>query len=184
MSFAPRSRRTSSRDHKGHFERFADFQDPEAFGRLTQSIAKLPWYIYAKPSFSKAQYVLEYLGRYTHRIGISNSRLVAVSDSAVTFRTKGEQTTTMHPLTLLRRFIQHVLPHNFHKIRHVGLYASPKLLFKARAALGSKVARKPTSWMERLVRLTGRDVSRCPRCGAPLVKRPLGLARAPPARAA
>lgn len=171
---------------QGYFEHFADFQDPEAFGRLARSVAKVPWYLYAKPSFAKAHYVLEYLGRYTHRVGIANSRFVSVTDSAVTFRTKGGQTTTVDPVTLLRRFVDHVLPHGFHKIRHAGLYASPKLLPKAHAVVGSRPPRhrKPTSWIERLRLLTGRDVSRCPRCGGAVVMRPLALARAPPTREA
>lgn len=68
---------------QGRFEGFADFEDSEGFARLARSIAKLPWHVYAKPSFARAQYILEYLGRYTHRVGLSNSRLVAVTDSAV-----------------------------------------------------------------------------------------------------
>ena len=170
---------------QGRFEGFADFEDPEGFARLARSVAKLPWHVYAKPSFARAQYVLEYLGRYTHRVGLANSRLLAVSDSAVTFRTKGTQTTTVPPVTLLRRFVEHVLPHGFHKIRHAGLYASPELLVNARAAIGSRPPRRrrPTSWIERLRLLTGHDASRCRRCGAAVVMRPLALARAPPARA-
>jgi hypothetical protein len=170
---------------KGHFDRFRDFQDPQAFARLARSVAKLDWHLYAKPSFARGQYVLDYLGRYTHRVGLANSRLLAVSDSAVTFRTKGNATTTVDPLTLLRRFVQHVLPSRFHKIRHFGLYASRARCARARALLGIPAPRrKRLSWMEHLRRLTGRDVERCPRCGGLLRSRPLAVARAPPARAA
>jgi len=168
--------------HQGHFERFADFADPQAFEHLTRAIAKLRWHLYAKPSFDKATYVLDYLGRYTHRVGLSNSRILSMTPCSVTFRTKGSQTTTIHPVTLLRRFVQHILPHGLHKIRHVGLHASPKLLAKARTLTGSPPRRrcKTASWQEHLRQLTGRDLSHCPRCGGPIMSRP--LARAPPAR--
>jgi hypothetical protein len=170
--------------HRGRFERFRDFEDPEGFARLASAIAKINWHVYAKPSFERATYVLEYLGRYTHRVGLANSRLLAVSDDAVTIRTKGSGTATVDPLTLLRRFVQHVLPATFHKIRHIGLYASnPTLRDKARALLGDvSVQRRSTPWREHLRQLTGRDVARCPVCGSPMRSLPLPLARAPPAR--
>jgi hypothetical protein len=87
-------------------------------------VAKLSWNVYAKAPFKKGRHVLDYLGRYTHRVGIANSRLLAVSAEAITFRTKGTGTETLAPVVFLRRFVQHVLPDHLHKIRHVGLYAS------------------------------------------------------------
>ena len=169
----------------GRFARFDDFQDPEGFSRLTRALAKVNWHLYAKPSFARGKYVLDYLGRYTHRVGLSNSRLLDVSSSAVTFRTKGAATTTVAPLTLLHRFVQHVLPKGFHKIRHVGLYASEPRREQARTVLGQRLRRrKKKTWREHLLRLTGRDVSRCPVCGSQLRAVPLAVARAPPARAA
>jgi hypothetical protein len=170
--------------HRGRFEGFDDFHDPEAFARLARSLAKMKWYAYAKPSFARGKYVLEYLGRYTHRVGISSSRLLAVSPTAVTFRTKGAGTATVTPVTLLRRFVQHVLPSGFHKIRHVGLYASRTRRARARAALGQRPPkRRRTTWQKLLLQLTGRDVAACPVCGSPLRAMPLPPARAPPARA-
>ena len=171
---------------RGRFARFRDFEDPEAFARLARTVAKVDWYLYAKPSFGRAKYVLEYLGRYTHRVGLANSRLLDVRDDAVTFRTKGAGTTTVPPVTLLRRFVQHVLPAGFHKLRHIGLYASnPTARDKARALLGQRaVRRRATPWRELLRQLTGRDVDACPVCGSTLQASPLPLARAPPARAA
>lgn len=167
------------------FASFADFHDPEAFSRLTRALAKVKWHLYAKPSFHRGKYVLDYLGRYTHRVGLSNSRLLDVSSKAVTFRTKGAATTTVAPLTLLRRFVQHVLPEGFHKIRHVGLYASRPLRTLARTVLGQRPRRrKKKTWREHLLKLTGRDVSRCPVCGSHLRSVPIPLARAPPADAA
>jgi len=170
---------------KGRFARFDDFQDPEGFSRLTRALAKVKWHLYAKPSFARGKYVLDYLGRYTHRVGLSNGRLLNVSSSAVTFRTKGTATTTVAPLTLVHRFVQHVLPEGFHKIRHVGLYAIQARREQARTVLGQRARRrKKKTWRELLLKLTGRDVSRCPVCGSPLRSVPLPLARAPPASAA
>ena len=94
----------------GQFDGFEGFHDPEAFSRLTRTIAKLSWHVYAKPTFARGAHVLEYLGRYTHRVGLANSRLLDVRDDAITFRTKAGGTTTLPPITFLRRFVQHVLP--------------------------------------------------------------------------
>ena len=105
------------------FAGFDDFRDPEGFTRMMQRAAKPASNVYAKAPFDDGQHVLAYLGRYTHRVGIANSRLLDVSPTAVTFRTKGEATKTLSPVEFLRRFVRHVLPDGFHKIRHVGLYA-------------------------------------------------------------
>jgi hypothetical protein len=170
---------------QGHFAGFDDFRDPEGFSRLARALVKVKWHLYAKPSFARGKYVLDYLGRYTHRVGLSNSRLLAVSTKAVTFRTKGAGTTTVDPITLLRRFVQHILPSGFHKIRRVGLYAARARLAQARITLGQRArTRRRATWRELLRTLTGRDISRCPLCGATLRAVPLPTARAPPARAA
>ena len=165
----------------GSFKQFRDFRDPQAFSRLMRTIAKLPWYVYAKPSFSRSEYVLQYLGRYTHRVGLANSRLLSITDSSVTFRTKGNGTETLPPLEFLRRFLLHVLPDRFHKIRHIGLYANREKRARAHALLGTRAPRHaPRSWSERLFALTGRDVSRCPSCHALLFSIALPAIRAPP----
>jgi hypothetical protein len=163
------------------FARFGDFDDPEAFSRLVNRLWKLPWVVYAKPTFSKGEYVLKYLGRYTHRVGIANSRLLDVTDEYVYFRTKGDGTERVSTVEFLRRFVQHVLPDGFHKVRHYGLNASPEKRELARTILKIPIVTvKPQSWRERLAKLTGRDVSRCPRCSGLLISLPLALARAPP----
>jgi hypothetical protein len=176
-----------SRDYaRGRFANFDAFRDPQRFGALMAKIAKLNWNVYAKAPFAKSRHVLSYLGRYTHRIGIANSRLLAVSSEAVTFRTKGDGIATVPPVEFLRRFVQHVLPDGFHKIRHYGLYASNAQAARdtARSLLGQRqeTRRERRTSAELLLDVTGRDVSRCPRCGAPLVRQPLSpmYARAPP----
>ncbi len=182
---------------RGVFSRFEDFADPEGFDRLMGRIAKRDWLVYAKKPFRETRFVLRYLGRYTHRVAISSSRLVAVTDSAITFRTKDGKTATLGPVEFLRRFIQHVLPDGLHKIRHFGLYAGTHAqgaLLVARTALSTSAAQAvqplgshdstaTASWSELLRLLTGRDPDRCPRCAGRLEHVPIvPSARAPPQR--
>jgi hypothetical protein len=163
----------------GAFAHVHAFHDPAGFGRLIVKVAKLSWNVYAKAPFDTSKHVVAYLGRYTHRVGIANSRLVDVTPDRVVFRTRGDQTETLHPVEFLWRFVQHVLPDGFRKVRHIGLYASPKLTV-ARERLGMAPpapAPKP-SWQQKLLELTGHDVLRCPHCLAPLLRS--ALPRAPP----
>jgi hypothetical protein len=174
---------------KGAFATFDAFQDPAAFPRLVIKLAKLSWNVYAKAPFKKSKYVLDYLGRYTHRVGVANSRLLDVTDQHVVFRTKGKGTETLTPVAFLWRFVQHVLPDGFHKIRHVGLYASPERLALARTRLPLPMPlpapRPKLSWEERLLATTGRDVRRCPVCEALLARQALPPpARGPPTKPA
>lgn len=184
MSLVFRGKMIDDLEHahkEGKFSGFNDFDDPEGFSRLVKQLWKQPWAVYAKSTFSKGEYVLKYLGRYTHRVGIANSRLLDVTDQYVHFRTKGKETVTVSPVEFLRRFVQHVLPDGFHKIRHYGLNASPDKRELTRTILKTPlVALKPQSWHERFAKLTGRDVSRCPRCSSVLIQLPLAMARAPP----
>ena len=181
---------------RGRFEGFDDFEDPEGFDRLLARLATLDWVIYAKKPFRRVDHVLGYLGRYTHRVAIANSRLVDVTAEAVTFRIKNGKTVTLPPVEFVRRFVQHVLPDRFHKIRHYGLYAGTMarpggLLDTARALLAASAVvsaslgapPRPVSWRRQLLELTGRDVTRCPRCHGLLVRRavlPASAPRAPP----
>ena len=170
----------------GAFAHVHAFDDPSAFGRLVAKMKKLSWNVHAKAPFGSSKHVVAYLGRYTHRVGIANSRLLEVTDERVVFRTRGDDTETLHPVEFLRRFVQHVLPDRFHKIRHFGLYASP-LLAAARERLGMSPPTPPTraSWEQRLLELTGRDVRRCPLCLSLLLQQPLPhVARAPPSASA
>jgi len=167
---------------RGAFTRFGDFDDPEAFGRLMNRLGGKKWYVYAKRSFGRAKHVTEYLGRYTHRVALSNSRILNVSGDRVILRTRGKGRAVMSPADLLSRFVRHVLPKSFHKIRHCGLYASTQRARRAPFALPQPPS--PLNFAERLQLLTGRDISRCPRCEHPLVSQALPEARAPPRAAA
>jgi hypothetical protein len=170
----------------GAIARIPDAHDPQAFAALMRRLPKR-WNVYAKAPFHKGRHVLAYLGRYTHRVGIANSRLLAVSERAVTFRTKGQATETLAPVEFLGRFVQHVLPDGLHKIRHVGLYAPASAARRqlARACLGDARRSRPLrSWRERLARLTGRDIAACPRCGGRLFTVAVPRCRDPPPLAA
>ncbi len=154
-----------------------------AFNRLMASLAAhKSWVVYAKAPFRRSQHVLSYLGRYTHRVGIANSRILDVGPEHVTFRTRGQQTATLHPVAFLRRFVQHVLPDGFHKIRHAGLYASARpggLLDQARALLS---ALKPQREAQPV--LTDRPRT-CAHCGGLILRLPLtAMARSPPLESA
>jgi hypothetical protein len=176
--------RLSEAHAAGAFAHVQAFGDPSAFPRLVAKVAKLSWNVYAKAPFGTSKHVVAYLGRYTHRVGIANSRLLEVTDERVVFRTRGEATETLSPVEFLGRLVQHLLPDSFHKIRHVGLYASPTKLDLARERLGMSPSLPPPSltWEQRLFELTGRDVRLCPHCLSPLLRLHLShAARAPPA---
>jgi hypothetical protein len=102
---------------------------PEAFARWLSPLTRQEWVVYAKPPFGGPEQVLKYLARYTHRVAISNQRLLSLNDGQVTFRYKDyaddhrSKTMTLSGEEFLRRFLQHVLPHGFVKIRHYGLLA-------------------------------------------------------------
>jgi len=105
---------------------------PQAFAAHLAPLKRKNWFVYAKPPFSGPQAVLAYLGRYTHRVAIANSRLVALDERGVTFRYKDYRrdgqaryrTMTLAADEFIRRFLLHVLPKGFHRIRHYGLLAS------------------------------------------------------------
>jgi hypothetical protein len=110
--------------------RLAALAAPAAFRRWLTPLYESDWVVYAKPPFGGPEQVLKYLARYTHRVAISNHRLVSLSDGQVTFRYKDyaddqrSKTLTLSAAEFLRRFVQHVLPKGFVKIRHYGLLAN------------------------------------------------------------
>jgi hypothetical protein len=119
--------------------------DPRAFGELLQACWRTEWVVYAKPPFGGPERVLKYLARYTHRVAISNQRLVKVEDDQVFFRWKdyahGNQPKVMAlgAVEFLRRFLQHVVPSGFVRIRHYGLLGNrvrEANLARCRALLG------------------------------------------------
>jgi hypothetical protein len=91
---------------------------------LLDGLYRESWVVYAKRPFGGPEQVYRYLGRYTHRVGISNQRLISMDESGVCFATKGGQRVTLPPEEFIRRFLLHVLPEGFVKTRHYGLLAS------------------------------------------------------------
>lgn len=144
--------------------------------RLRRRLTRHDWVVYCKPPFSGPEHLVKYLGRYTHRIAISNDRILALDDGAVTFswcdRTQGDRqrVMTLDAVEFLRRFVLHVLPNGFQRIRHYGLHANrcdAVRLARCRAFLGARppapVATETTA--EAVLRLTSFDLLRCPACG-------------------
>jgi len=119
----------------GHLQFFNDLArlaEAEAFAAQIAPLRKLDWVVYAKPPFAGPQAVLAYLSRYTHRVAIANSRLIAFDHKGVTFRWKDyrakgperQKVMTLATDEFIRRFLIHVLPQGFHRIRHYGLFAN------------------------------------------------------------
>jgi putative transposase/transposase-like zinc-binding protein len=160
----------------GFFGSLAQLADRRAFLRHLAPVRKKRWAVYAKPPFAGPAAVLAYLSRYTHRVAISNRRLLAFDDAGVTFRYKdyrrdgGQRPRVMTLATdeFIRRFLMHVLPRGFHRIRHYGLLAaSARKVGLARARELLAVA-PPTA--DEVSSEQPRDpCSPCPCCGGQMV---------------
>ena len=156
----------------------AQLRHPIAFENLIDQLYGHSWVVYAREPFAGPEKVLQYLARYTHRVAISNDRLLAISDDEITFRYKDYaqgglwRPMSLEPLEFIRRFLQHVLPRGFVRIRYYGLLANRTRkanLERARKLLKARPSPEPTRdtrepWDELLQRLRGADPLRCPRC--------------------
>jgi hypothetical protein len=159
----------------------ADLAGPDIFSRLMDTLYRKDWVVYAKRPFAGPEQVFKYLGRYTHRTGISNHRLVSFDEGAVCFITKDGKHAVVPPKEFIRRFLLHVLPDGYVKIRHYGLLASGNVrtkLAEARRHLHADDDREAPSnsnptWQERFLALTGIDLEICPHCGGQMVAHPL-----------
>ena len=162
----------------------------QTFNTLMETCYAKDWCVYCKKPFKGTKGVFAYLGRYTHRIAISNNRILAVNNGITRFSWRDYAKANQIKVTevtneeFIRRFLLHVLPQGFTRIRHYGLYASKNKTTKlevCRKAIGSK--RKPKKPVEApielICRLLGRDVRLCPKCGSSLEQH--ALARASPA---
>jgi hypothetical protein len=160
---------------KLHFpDRYASYETPQGFKKLIDSLYSKKWVVHLKEAIKRSEYVLEYLGRYTHRVAISNHRLVSFEDGQVIFTYKNRKTeqvqqTTIEAVEFIRRFLLHALPNGFVKIRHYGFLANRnrrKNLSKisqlhALPQIG-KIAEKSVE--EMMLSLTGNDINLCPSC--------------------
>jgi len=168
----------------------SDLNDQRAFARHLAPIRKKKWVIYAKPPFSGPEAVLAYLSRYTHRVAISNHRLISSDEAGVTFRYKDyrrsgadrQRTMTLHADEFIRRFLVHVLPQGFHRIRHYGLLASAGR--KANVARARELLAVPMAAGPAAPDAPSDPRPPCPCCGGRMVVieilEPATRARAPP----
>jgi hypothetical protein len=154
-----------------------ELSDPGNFDAFLQRCRKPEWVVYSKPPFGGPDQVLDYLGRYTHRVAISNHRLVSLTDGKVTFRWRDykdgnkQKVMTLDALEFIRRFLMHVLPHGFVRIRHYGFLANPcceKNLSLCRQLLEvAQINAEESSaedWKQRYERLAGEFINLCPVC--------------------
>ena len=152
--------------------------NPVRFAALIAHLHRKKWCVYCKRPFGGADQVIQYVGQYTHRVAISNHRLVAMDERGVTFRTKTGQLITLSGITFLRRWLNHILPPGFTKIRHYGLRSASHATTRLEIARGllppsSKPATELRSarWREVIQTLTGLDFGRCPACGSLALER-------------
>jgi hypothetical protein len=146
------------------------------FSLLLDTLYARDWVVYSKPPFKKPETVFEYLARYTHRIAISNHRILKIENHKVFFRWRDysdgnkEKIMALDAHEFIRRFLLHVLPKKYVKIRHFGLFGNRYrrvLLSACRAALRIHPRHQESAvekWKHTLLRLTGFDVDHCPRC--------------------
>lgn len=153
-------------------------RERRAFERFRVNLYYKKWVVYCKPPFNGAQGVLEYLSRYTHRIAISNNRILKIEDGKVSFLWRDYadndriKTMTIDACEFIRSFLLHVLPDGFVNIRYYGLFANRnrkvhialcrELLGENKIEIKNKDA--PETWQELLLKIAGVDVTKCPVC--------------------
>ena len=160
----------------GFFGARAELADPVAFARRLRQLRRVEWVVYAKPPFGGPAQVLAYLGRYTHRVAIANSRLVSVTDTDVAFRWRDyrhhgkPKVMTLEPQEFIRRFLLHTLPDGFHRIRHYGFLANGHRTGKlalCRKLLDAQPQEPDAEQAEDAAPVHPRD--RCPCCGGTMI---------------
>ena len=168
-------------DRLQFFGQHATLADKAAFKAFLEPLYHTHWHVYAKPPFAGPQQVLAYLARYTHRVAISNSRLIKADETGVTFRYKDYRiegpgrykTMTLAPGEFIRRFMLHVLPTGLHRIRHYGLLASCRTkaatLTRARELIAAATPPAKMQGNDEAAASTEQPPHPCPCCGARMV---------------
>jgi hypothetical protein len=160
------------------FSALAHLRERAAFSCYIGPLKEREWVVYAKEPFAGPEQVLDYVGRYTHRVAISNNRLLDIEDGHVTFRWKdyrdgnAQKTMTLAANEFIRRFLLHVLPQGFHRIRYHGFLGNryrQENLTQCRQALqmtplDESEAETPSDYRQRYEALTGRSLDQCPLC--------------------
>ena len=158
------------------FSAHRHLHEPAAFRRYLAPVWNTGWVVYAKRPFAGPAQVLDYVGRYTHRVAISNNRLLSMENGKVRFRWKDyrdgnrQKTMTLAGSEFIRRFLIHVLPGGFHRIRYYGFLGNchrARKLDRCRELLGMAPvvpADPPADYRDRFEALTGRSLRECPCC--------------------
>jgi hypothetical protein len=158
------------------FSEHRDLQEPAAFQRYLAPTRNTDWVVYAKRPFAGPAQVLDYVGRYTHRVAISNNRLVSIEEDRVCFRWKDyrdgsrQKIMSLRGDEFIRRFLIHVLPDGFHRIRYFGFLGNShraRKLALCRELLRmspAAPAKPPADYRDRYEALTGRSLHQCPHC--------------------
>jgi hypothetical protein len=163
------------------FGSLASLATPAAFDARLRPLRATPWVVYVKRPFGGPEQVLSYLGRYTHRVAIANSRLIGMSNDRVSFLWKDyrhhdkRKVMTLDADEFIRRFLLHVLPDGFHRIRHYGYLANSHRaakLAQCRQLLAVPTPTPPPAgdYRERYRQLTGRSLDVCPCCGGRMIE--------------
>jgi hypothetical protein len=162
------------------FGEHAALADARTFARWLAPLRQCEWVVYAKRPFAGPEAVLAYLSRYTHRVALSNSRLISMDERGITFRWKDyratakvrHQTMTLRPEEFMRRFLLHVLPAGFHRIRHYGLLANGSRkanLARARELLNDAPAAHAQTADADTGSGTAQPCFLCRHCGGPML---------------
>ena len=162
------------------FGNHAALTERKAFTRYLAALRRRKWHLYAKPPFGGPQAVLAYLSRYTHRVAISNSRLIAFDHNGVTFKYKDYRADgrarykrmTLAPREFIRRFLIHVLPKGFHRIRHFGLFAKSSCadnIARARELLAAPKPQAQHAYTDAADCEPPRSSLPCPCCGGRMI---------------
>ena len=152
----------------------APLANPKFFAAGLRPLFRKDWIVYSKPPFGGPEYVLQYLGRYTHRVAISNHRLVALADGQVTFRWRDsadhnrQKVMTVSRDEFLRRFLLHLLPKGFVRIRHFGFRANRRRATLLPLCFAALHAAPPKNESETSTAPTEHPLWRCPKCGGPM----------------
>ncbi len=172
------------------FGRCSELTNPSIFDQWKDSLYRKDWHVYAKRPFGGPQQVINYLGRYIHRVAISNQRLLSSDEKGVCFITKKQKRITLSHETFIHRFLLHILPPGFTKIRHYGLMGASnvntKLVISRRLLMaehpiipisisiliittlvvfGIAKPRLKNDWQTLMLQLSGINVKQCPKCG-------------------
>lgn len=148
----------------------------DGFSQQIQSAFKVPWVVYCEGSMAGADHVMQYLGQYTHRVAVTNQRIIEITDTHVKFLAKDYRDKAQNKLTsltgveFLRRFCQHIMPERFVRIRRYGIYHHTTIrnlnlqFIPKQQKLAKEMEKQIETRQARIIRLTGFDACKCPAC--------------------